>query len=134
MGCTGSSTAPTTTVGAGMNSISMGTYHQCVTVTAGNVYCAGRNVNGELGNNTTTNSSTGFVQVKGLGNSGVLAGATSVSAGLNGSCAVAGGSPVCWGKDDFGKLGKNTIDLQSLFPVSVLGLGQLPGGSVMTGA
>ena len=38
---------PTSTARRHMTSISMGSFHQCVTVTSGAVYCSGRNDNGE---------------------------------------------------------------------------------------
>jgi alpha-tubulin suppressor-like RCC1 family protein len=84
--------------------------------TAGGVQCWGNNSNGQLGNNSTTNSPVP-VAVSGL-SSGVLA----VSAGWNHACAVTtAGGVRCWGDNEFGELGNNST-MQSPVPVVVSGL------------
>ena len=65
--------------------------HACAILDDGTVYCWGSNGAGELGNGTTTDSST---PVQALGISG---GATSLAAGNGSTCALVGGSLYCWG-------------------------------------
>jgi alpha-tubulin suppressor-like RCC1 family protein len=69
----------------------------------GLAYCWGRNVEGQLGDNTNTNRSTA-VQI--AGGMGFL----TVSAGGNHTCGVNGGNLVyCWGSGAFGQLGNGSL-------------------------
>jgi alpha-tubulin suppressor-like RCC1 family protein len=96
--------------------VSAGGFHTCALV-AGTVECWGDNESGELGNNTTTNSSSP-VMVKGVGGTGTLSGVTQISAGKYHTCALVSGSVYCWGENDYGELGNNSTT-DSWTPVQV---------------
>jgi alpha-tubulin suppressor-like RCC1 family protein len=69
----------------------------CALSAAGAVYCWGHNSDGELGNNTTTNSSVAVA----VSTSGVLSGVTvtGISAGGNHTCVEGStGAAYCWGE------------------------------------
>jgi alpha-tubulin suppressor-like RCC1 family protein len=94
----------------------------CAVTAAGGVVCWGSNESGQLGNGTTTPSTTP-VPVTGL-SSGVTA--VSVGTDAEGSrgfaCAItAGGGVVCWGSNTTGNLGDGTTTGR-LTPVPVVGL------------
>jgi hypothetical protein len=64
----------------GPTAIAAGNEHTCALTTAGAVYCWGINEQGQLGNNSTTQSNVP-VQVVGVGGAGLLSGATAIAAG-----------------------------------------------------
>jgi alpha-tubulin suppressor-like RCC1 family protein len=89
--------------------------HACAIMTNATVKCWGRNDRGQLGNNSTDDSSAP-VDVQGL--TGVVA----LALGTSHSCALtAAGGVKCWGSNDFGRLGNNAIGDQAT-PVDVSGL------------
>ncbi len=91
-----------------------GNGHNCAILADATVHCWGGGASGRLGNGTTTDSPTP-VPVTGL------TGVHSVSAGVNHTCAVAGGMGHCWGDNEFGQLGDGTQQA-ALTPVAVSGL------------
>ena len=75
--------------------------HNCAIMTNGSLYCWGKNSNGELGINSTTDQTT--PQLVNLG-SGVKA--VDVSVGDDFTCAVTdAGALMCWGTNGNGRLG-----------------------------
>jgi alpha-tubulin suppressor-like RCC1 family protein len=95
--------------------IAAGFSFSCALTTAGAVECWGYNAQGQLGNNSTTNSPSP-VQVSGL-----TSGVTAISAGLDSACALLStGAVQCWGYNN-GNLGIPTTPSPSL-PVTVTGL------------
>jgi alpha-tubulin suppressor-like RCC1 family protein len=105
-----------TVVGANVLSISAGLWHTCAVVTGGGAKCWGDNSSGQLGNGSTTNSLVA-VNVNGLA-SGVQA----ISVRSRHTCALLiGGAVKCWGLNEDGQLGNNSITSSSI-PVAVSGL------------
>jgi alpha-tubulin suppressor-like RCC1 family protein len=80
----------------------------CAVLHAGGVDCWGLNQDGQLGNGATTTSDKP-VAVKGVGGTGLLAGATQVQPELYGFCAaLTSGGAACWGLNDDGELGSGS--------------------------
>jgi alpha-tubulin suppressor-like RCC1 family protein len=105
---------------SGATAIAAGNSHACAVSSGGAVQCWGYNNHGQLGNNSTAQSSVP-VQVQGL-----TAGATAITAGSNHTCAVLNGSAYCWGWNSYingigGMLGNGTT-IDSSVPVQVTGL------------
>jgi alpha-tubulin suppressor-like RCC1 family protein len=90
---TGNSSVPVAVMGltSGVASVSTGGSSACALTTSGGVECWGLNSSGQLGNNSTTNSTTP-VQVATL-----TSGVTAVSVGNAFACAVVSGGVWCWG-------------------------------------
>jgi len=114
---------------SGIASIAAGAVHTCAVSTTGAVYCWGRNSEGELGNNSYTESNVP-VQVVGVGGTGLLSGIASIAGGLFHTCALsATGAVYCWGENLYGELGNNST-MESNVPVQVAGVG---GSGLLSG-
>jgi len=99
--------------GATVTRVSSGENHTCAIADSG-VYCWGQNEYGELGNGTTTASSTPVAV-------GSFTNATAVATGYMHSCAIADGKVHCWGDNSRGQLGDGTNTARTA-PVEVGGL------------
>jgi alpha-tubulin suppressor-like RCC1 family protein len=79
--------------------LAAGDFHGCARGRVGIVECWGFNANGQLGDGTTTDSTSG-VRVSGLDDARELA------AGNDATCALRDtGAVVCWGNNTYGQLG-----------------------------
>jgi len=121
-GTTGGQSAEPEPVFGGLEfvSVSGGADHTCGVTTAGEAYCWGRNLFGQLGNGSAgsdqdTNTPSLVVGEHHFAH---------VGAGQSFSCGITvGGNVYCWGRNDFGQLGDGTSTNRSE-PVLV---GGLPG-------
>jgi alpha-tubulin suppressor-like RCC1 family protein len=104
----------------GATAISAGDGHTCALLSGGSVWCWGLNTSGQLGNGTISSYSDAGVQMAAAVPG--LAGATSISAGGQHTCAlVAGGAVQCWGDNSYGQLGTGSASgrVPSPTPVSL---------------
>lgn len=101
-------------LGSGVATISAGTRYTCASTTSGAVKCWGYGSNGQLGNNSTSESRVPIDVI------GLSFGTASISAGSTHTCAVTtSGAAKCWGQGYEGRLGNNST-VQSSVPVDVL--------------
>jgi alpha-tubulin suppressor-like RCC1 family protein len=107
----------------------------CALLHSGSVDCWGYGVGGELGNGMPYNVAGSAVPVRVLGTSGagLLTGVTSLTAELDGYCALlTAGGVDCWGSNDNDSLGDGNNDGRSTRPVQVVstsGTGVLGGAA-----
>jgi len=117
--------------GKTVTSIAVGYQHTCVIASDGKAYCWGSQGRGQLGNGSTTPSSTPVA----VDTSGVLAGKTlkEIYAGYEHTCAIStDGLAYCWGDNGGGKLGDGSGSGYSTLPVAVTMSGALAGKTILT--
>jgi hypothetical protein len=121
--CWGVNTGDVPTVVPGLLSnitgLEISPFHGCV-IRNGGAECWGAGNYGELGNGSTSGSTTP-VGVVGL-NSGVTKVTATEYSGYRYSCAIHNGAAKCWGNNRLGELGGPTSDQFSAVPVQVVGL------------
>ena len=109
--------------------LSVGNYHTCALGSDHKAYCWGYNNSGQLGNNSTTNSSTPVAVSQGAIPSGVTL--TQIAVGLYHTCALGSDNKAyCWGNGYYSQLGNNSIT-DSRIPVAVAP-GAIPSGVTLT--
>lgn len=101
--------------GSGVTAIAGGGFHSCAIV-AGGLKCWGYNINGQIGDGTTTQRNTP-VDVFPAGSQ-----VTAVAAGEFHTCAVVAGGVKCWGNNGSGRLGDGSTT-QRTTPVDVIAAG-----------
>jgi len=114
--------------GKTVTAIAAGNSHSLALTSDGQVFSWGRNSYGQLGNNSTTNSSVPVA----VASTGALAGkaVTLVAAGNSHSMALTSdGQVYCWGYNYYGQLGNNSTTNSSV-PVAVSSTGVLTGKTV----
>jgi len=100
----------------GVAAIAAGGYHTCAITGSGALQCWGSNLNGQIGDGTTTDRHTP-VDVDGF-----ESGTAAVSGGYYHTCALTGtGAARCWGRGNSAQLGNGTT-ADSDTPVDVLAL------------
>ncbi len=122
-------------VGRTAKAIAAGAAHTCVLLDNGTVKCFGLNANGQLGQDHTLSLGDESGEMANIGpiNLGIGRVATAITAGENYSCALLDNKSVkCWGENNFGQLGQNSItslgdesgEMATLAPIN-LGAGRL---------
>ena len=110
-------------------SVNGGSRHTCALGSDAKAYCWGRGEDGQLGNNTTTNSSTPVAVHQGQIPAGVSL--TQIATGIHHTCALGSDAKAyCWGAGGSGRLGNNAT-ADALTPVAVH-QGQIPAGITLT--
>ncbi len=100
-----------------VSSVTAGGYHTCVMGAPASVHCWGDNEYGQVGNGTTETPVLDPALVPFPVN------VFSLSAGGNNTCArigEVGGEVMCWGRNDSGQCGDDTMDTPKLVPGSVM--------------
>ncbi len=114
------SPVPVTGLPANLAQIAAGGTHTCALRTDGTVWCWGSGGNGELGNGSTSDSSTP-VMVTGLPSVVQIAVGGNLLGGDSTCALTSSGAVFCWGKNANGELGNGTTT-NSDVPVQVIGL------------
>jgi alpha-tubulin suppressor-like RCC1 family protein len=125
--------------GIALASITVGYDHACAVSSTGGTYCWGLNSLGELGNNSTTDSSVPVAVY--TGGPLFFVRVTQVTGGYDHTCALGSGSVgFCWGDDGNGELGNNSATSSDVpvsvttsgTPLSGVGIAQISGGQDFT--
>ena len=103
--------------GVPVTQVTSGRDQGCALSSAGAAYCWGGNTDGDLGNNSTTQSTTAVA----VSTAGVLSGVilTQFTAAYNFACTLAGPAAYCWGLNSSGQLGDPATAVDLLVPVAV---------------
>ena len=107
----------------------------CALLSNGTVDCWGYNGVGQLGDASTTDSSTPVTvyAVGSTSSSHLLTGVSAITAGENYACALlATGGVDCWGYNGYGQLGINSTT-ESNTPVAVYAVGSTSSSNLLTG-
>lgn len=106
--------------------------HTCVIASDDKAYCWGDNGYGGLGNNDDSSSAAPVA----VDMSGAISGKTikSIAVGTYHTCAIASdGQAYCWGWNNYGQLGNNTIPVNSLVPAPIVTAGTpLDGKTILS--
>jgi alpha-tubulin suppressor-like RCC1 family protein len=103
-----------------LTSVSAGNITTCALDNAGNAYCWGDDVYGEVGNGATSSTPVTSPTLVSGGYSW-----TSISAGETSVCGIASTGDYCWGYDNYGQLGNGTVGNTSQpSPTPVIGSGE----------
>ena len=92
--------------------ISAGANHTCGVTRAGEAWCWGLNLTGELGQALSPNDCAGFPCSRRPVHVEWGARFDTVSAGFGHTCALSKGQALCWGRNDRGQLGSARVDEQ----------------------
>jgi alpha-tubulin suppressor-like RCC1 family protein len=103
------------TLTSGVTEIATGPGSHSCAIRNGAAYCWGENGEGQLGNNSTTDS-TSPVAVSNL-----TSGVTAIDVGEEHTCAIQNGAAFCWGYNVLGAVGDSTTT-NRLVPTAVTGL------------
>ncbi len=99
----------------GLQQLYAGNEYTCSTTNKGEAYCWGLNDNGQLGNNSTTNSIIPVKVKNGTGTDDFLSDIKHFSVGKNHTCStISDGTAYCWGLNDNGQLGNNSTTMNTI--------------------
>ncbi|MBF0450216.1 MAG: hypothetical protein HQK75_05900, partial [Candidatus Magnetomorum sp.] len=108
-----------------IKAIAAGGHHSLALKQDGTVWAWGLNTNGQLGDNSTTERNTP-VQVVGPGGNGYLNDIMAIRAGLQHNIALKNDGTVWgWGYNSEGQLGQGSTYMYSMYPVQVVGVGNV---------
>jgi alpha-tubulin suppressor-like RCC1 family protein len=94
--------------------ISMGTQHTCYISSLFSLFCFGANGMGQCGDGTSQTPVLSPVSPQGMSDN-----VQTVAAGKTHTCAIKSGYVFCWGGNEFGQIGDDSIDTR-LVPVLVM--------------